>query len=137
MAELLWLRDSIVVRSTTASLCWSGGVLYFLPTTTPGDDTTPPVIGNLAYDRAKISDEPGFTRCTVTFIANEDIQAWEVRKGGAGPGQGTLVESGGAVAAGTLITAYVDYDELETDGSYEINVYAQDVAGNWTPYRQA
>jgi hypothetical protein len=101
----------------------------------PSADTTAPIISITSVDRYKISDETGLTRSTVVFQVNEAIQAWEIRQGGAGVGQGTLLESGAAADANADITASIDWNELTGgDGTYQVNVYAQDMAGNWTPY---
>ena len=97
-------------------------------------DNVPPCITLLSVDKYRISAQSGENRCTVTFKANEDLAAWELRAGGEGPGQGTLVESGGSLSAGTTVEAYIDYNELPYEAEWRINIYAKDLAGNWTPY---
>lgn len=97
-------------------------------------DSIPPIISVISISKIRISNKVGYTRCTVTFKANEDILEWELRAGGEGPGQGTLVESGGSLSAGTTVDAYIDYNELPYEAEWRINIYAKDKAGNWTPY---
>lgn len=97
-------------------------------------DNIPPCITIIDISNNRISAQPGKNRCTVTFKANEDLAAWELRAGGEGPGQGTLVESGGSLSAGTTVEAYIDYNELPYEAEWRINIYAKDLAGNWTPY---
>ena len=97
-------------------------------------DNVPPCISIIGIDRLKISNVQGKNRCTVTFKANEDILEWELRANGSGPGQGTLVESGGSLSAETTVEAYIDYNELPYEAEWRINIYAKDLAGNWTPY---
>ena len=97
-------------------------------------DYISPVISIISINTYRISAQPGKNRCTVTFKANEDLAAWELRAGGEGAGQGTLVESGGSLSAGTTVEAYIDYNELPYEAEWRINIYAKDLAGNWTPY---
>lgn len=97
-------------------------------------DNIPPCITIIDISNNRISSQPGKNRCTVTFKANEDLAAWELRAGGEGAGQGTLVESGGSLSAGTTVEAYIDYNELPYEAEWRINIYAKDLAGNWTPY---
>lgn len=97
-------------------------------------DNVPPCITLLSVDKYRISAQSGENRCTVKFKVNEDILEWELRAGGEGPGQGTLVESGGSLSAGTEVEAYIDYNELPYEAEWRINIYAKDLAGNWTPY---
>lgn len=56
-----------------------------------------PAIHIKSISLARLSDEAGRSRCTVTFVAGlgspgEVVVSWEVRVGGAGPGQGALAE---------------------------------------------
>lgn len=97
-------------------------------------DSIPPIISVISISKIRISNKVGYTRCIVTFKANEDLAAWELRAGGEGAGQGTLVESGGSLSAGTTVEAYIDYNELPYEAEWRINIYAKDLAGNWTPY---
>lgn len=98
---------------------------------------SPPFVTINSVSKYKISGETGYTQCVLKFQCDEAIQAWEVRQDGSGVGQGILLESGGAVAANTEITAYIDWNEIiGGDGTKEVNIYAQDAGGDWTPYHQ-
>ena len=104
---------------------------------TIGNDTTPPVITVGTPSRSIISDEAGYDQCVCTFRSNKALQAWEARatKSGVTParGVGLLVESGGALAANTNATIYVDDEELtQGDGEYTITVYGQSTGGVWS-----
>lgn len=130
-----WANNAITDRGkrAIATILFETGYFIF-----PYSDTSPPLITINSVSRYKISDEAGFNQCILKFQCSEAIQAWEVRQNGLGVGQGTLLENGGSVAANTEITAYIDWNEISGgDGQKEINIYAQDNAGNWTPYHQA
>lgn len=110
------------------------GELYNTINKTIVIDNVPPCITLLSVDKYRISAQSGKNRCTIIFKVNEDILEWELRANGSGPGQGTLVESGGSLSAGTTVEAYIDYNELPYEAEWRINIYAKDLAGNWTPY---
>lgn len=98
---------------------------------------TPPVITVGTPSRIRISDETGYDQCVCTFASDIALQAWEARatKAGVTParGVGLLVESGGALAANTNATIYVDDEELtQGDGEYTITVYGQSTGGVWS-----
>lgn len=98
---------------------------------------TPPTITVGTPSRAIISDENGYDQCVCTFSSDIALQAWEARatKSGVTParGVGLLVESGGALAANTNATIYVDDEELtQGDGEYTITVYGQSTGGVWS-----
>lgn len=95
-----------------------------------------PVITIVSVSGYKISDEPGKSRCTVVFKADQDIEEWAVKVGGNSPDTGVTAESGGAVAANTEITAYIDWNEGLVEGENEINIYARNSSNEWTPYHQ-
>lgn len=110
-----------------------------------------PVVTIVSIDRTKISGQSGQSRVTVTFRFDQTVETWELRAGGAGVGQGTLVEQdAGAransancdsavvcgVAANTNQTAYVDWDEGLAEGANEVNVYGTNAQGEATPYHQ-
>ncbi len=97
-------------------------------------DNVPPIVTVISFAPTKLSFNSGFSQCTVKFKLEEDVKSWELRAGGQGPGQGTLVENGSAALADTEIFAYIDASELPYEGSWRISIYAQDKAGNWTPY---
>jgi hypothetical protein len=87
-----------------------------------------------SYKVSKIAGEMG---CTLVFQTSENIQAWQVELGGVGPGGGILLASGGAVNSNTDITANFDSSLLSgPDGAYQINIYAQNLSGIWTPYME-
>lgn len=84
----------------------------------------------VSYDRSKISDETGFTVCSVTFTSDKDLLEWEARAGGTGHGTGLLVGSGSAETADTSIEFEVDYTELtEGDKTYTIYIYGRNSNG--------
>lgn len=97
----------------------------------------PPTITVGTPSRTIISDETGYDQCVCTFQSNMALQAWEARatKEGTTParGVGLLVESGGALAANTNATIYVENEELTNgDGVYTITVYGQSTGGVWS-----
>lgn len=160
-----YAATSAVVNGLTAGTTYSfvivdtqvvGGVGYEgaqssiqQATLTGGGDTIPPTITltevdtedfsplTLPYVVSKLTGKSSFT---VKFMTDENVQAWRIELGGVGQGTGTLLSSGGAVLANTLITSVIDVNSFgtsfQTDGAYRINVYAQDIVGNWTPYNQ-
>lgn len=89
-----------------------------------------PTINIITHSKDKISDESGFTVCSVTFQSNVSLLEWEARAGGTGNGTGILVGSGSTESANTNITFDVDYTEL-TDGDkdYTIYVYGRNADG--------
>lgn len=87
------------------------------------------------YTRTKISSVSGVDNCTVTFTSNINLQAWEARAGGSGVGQGLLVGSGTTLVANTDQSFVVDDSELTNgDGAYQINIYGQNLDGDWSTY---
>lgn len=112
-----------------------------------------PIVTITSISRNKISDEPGINQCIVKFKVNQTITAWEARAGGIFQGSGLLVGNGGgpfpssalypsgslypnnlSIPANTEIQFEVDYDELQQDGDYQINVYACNTSGEWSAY---
>lgn len=102
--------------------------------------------------REKISKQPGFEQCEVVFRSDDDLQHWEARAGGTGPGSGILVGKSQAIfpaqnvypseslfpvevvlAAGQDGRFEVQYDEIGNDGTYQIKVYGQNLDGEWGP----
>jgi hypothetical protein len=85
--------------------------------------------------KSKISSITGMDISTITIQSNQALQAWEARADGNGHGTGDLVGSGGALAANTNQTFDVEDSELTWgDKAYRINVYGQNVAGDWSEY---
>lgn len=106
-----------------------------LARTTPGD-TTPPITLFVSETRTKVSRVSGFAETTVTWSANEDCQAWQIRDV-TGTGQtvadGTLVASGGAISANAdQHTVVSGIDLTSGDALKTLKLFAQDLAGNWT-----
>lgn len=114
---------------------------------------TAPIVTITSISRNKISDEPGATLSIVKFKVDQAIVGWEARAGGIFQGSGLLVGSGGGpfpstsiypstsfypnnltIPANTEIQFEVDYNELQQDGAYQINVYACNSTGEWSSY---
>lgn len=96
-----------------------------------------PVITVGTPSQTAISAVTGHDQCVCTFTSNLALQQWEARatKAGVTParGVGLLVESGGALAANTPATIYVENEELtQGDGEYTITVYGQSTGGVWS-----
>ena len=103
--------------------------------TVPSDD--PPVITVGTPSVSRISAITDHDQCVCTFTSNLALQQWEARatKAGVTParGVGLLVESGGALAANTPATVYVENEELtQGDGEYTITVYGLSTGGIWS-----
>lgn len=97
----------------------------------------PPVITVGTPNVSTISAVTGHDQCVCTFVSDIALQQWEARatKAGTTParGVGLLVESGGALAANTPATIYVENEELTNgDGVYTITVYGQSTGGVWS-----
>lgn len=97
----------------------------------------PPVITVGTPSQTTISAITGHDQCVCTFTSDLALQQWEARatKAGVTParGVGLLVESGGALAANTPATIYVENEELtQGDGEYTITVYGQSTDGVWS-----
>lgn len=104
-------------------------------------DTVAPIATITSVQRSKISDKTGVNSTDINFTVNEPFNAYEVRlvsSTGAQKNTGTLIESGGAGAAGTPITVTITYAEAVAAGALEgnniIKIFVQDVAGNWSDY---
>lgn len=103
-------------------------------------DTTPPIPNiTISASPTKISRVVGKDASSFTFQANENIQAWQVRfvpSSTSSYTSGTLIESGGAVAANTNINVTITDDEAVAAGALEgfntVKVFVQDTAGNWS-----
>lgn len=94
-----------------------------------------PIISVNSYSRTKISDETGYTTCSVTFQCSSAATQWEARatidSQTPAPGVGILVGSGSSINANTDTTFDVDYTELTSgDRVYQITVYCY-VDGTW------
>jgi hypothetical protein len=94
----------------------------------------PPTPTIININKNTISDEPNMDRATVTFTFDQDVTEWRVRTIGTDHDTGILADSGGAVSAGTEITAEVDYTELYGEGQNRVNIYGKNADGQWTPY---
>jgi len=97
----------------------------------------PPVITVGTPNVQVISSVTGHDQCVCTFTSDLALSQWEARatKAGVTParGVGLLVESGGALAANTNATIYVENEELTNgDGVYTITVYGQSTGGVWS-----
>jgi len=90
-----------------------------------------PIVTALTTNRAKISDEPNVNQSVITVRFDTDVTQYVARLNGVDYATGTLVHTGGAVAANTDAQIIVDWNELTTEGSNRINVYGQNANG-WT-----
>jgi len=102
-----------------------------------GGGGNPPVITVGTPNVQVISSVTGHDQCVCTFKSDLALSQWEARatKAGVTParGVGLLVESGGALAANTNATIYVENEELTNgDGVYTITVYGQSTGGVWS-----
>lgn len=102
-------------------------------------DITPPEVTFLSQNRTKISRVVGFDATVVTFQANEDFQAYQVRlvpSPASTITEGALVESGGSALANEVFQVTITDDELINVGAVEGNnilkIFVQDLAGNWS-----
>jgi hypothetical protein len=123
-------------------------------------DTTAPIVTILAGPSTTAGGEPpklskvaGFDDASITWAANEPIQAYKVKvvpAANATHDQGTVIAaaggstnvneaSGGAelVAANTPVTTHIRGADLEAaaaggDGVKDVKVFAQDLAGRWS-----
>ena len=98
--------------------------------------TNPPVINIQSQDVTKISGVSGYDRCTVTFIADQELAYWEARATTSSQtpahGVGLLVESG-TLAKGETGYIYVDDEELTNgDLQYRIDIYGKNSSGGWS-----
>lgn len=96
-----------------------------------------PVITVGTPSQTAISAVTGHDQCVCTFTSDLALSQWEARatKAGTTParGVGLLVESGGALAANTPATVYVENEELtQGDGEYTITVYGLSTGGVWS-----
>lgn len=110
-------------------------IVAYKATDTAPVTPTYPICTIASTNKTKISDENGMSQCAVTFKFDKDIQAYSVRLLGTSFDTGTVVDSGtGTIAAGTPITAYVDWNEGLSEGNNRINIYGQAFDGTWTAY---
>jgi hypothetical protein len=90
-----------------------------------------PIVSTITTNRTKISDEVGINQSIITVQFDTDVTQYVARLNGVDYNTGTLVHTGGAVAANTDAQVVVDWTELTTEGSNRINVYGQNANG-WT-----
>lgn len=104
-----------------------------------GPDTTPPT-PNLTTGSARMSAQTGKDTFPYSFTVDEACQAYQIRvvnsSGDPFPA-GTLVEAGGAIAAGGTASGSISYTELvaaalTNEGGMVVKVFVQDSAGNWS-----
>lgn len=87
----------------------------------------------------KISNKSEHDHYDYSVTASEPLQAWEARivsSGSAARSEGVLIDSGGAVANGVVITGSITFAELfaagvGTGGIKTLKFFGRDVAGNW------
>jgi len=117
---------------------------------------TAPVTTIQSASATKISNQSGKNACVVTFSANQDLHDYTAQALGTSHSTGTKVAGSGNVypssslypsstlyprsyllPAGTVETFEVDYAEIASnDGTYQINVYGMNAAGEWEGYEQ-
>jgi hypothetical protein len=127
------VRPSLPTAFTARRLVRAGSVDVV---TQVAGDTTPPVTLFVSETKTRVSAITGFTTTDVTWSADEDCQAWEIRDV-TGTGQtvadGVLVASGGAISAGVeQITTIASSALSAGEGAKTLKLFAQDLAGNWT-----
>lgn len=93
-----------------------------------------PLVTITNVTRTTVSKKLGVDKATVTFKFDKDVQKYEFRAGGMGAGQGVLLSTGTNKTANTDITTDLYYSDQLVEGRNKINIYGQDMAGNWTPY---
>lgn len=97
----------------------------------PTADTTPPTVNRTSGATQRLSSVPSFDAYSYSFTASEALQAWEVRLGT------TVIESGGALAAGANAAGALTYTELKAAGAIDgadntVTFVGRDLAGNWS-----
>lgn len=105
-----------------------------------GEDIEAPVVNLTSSLTHKMSDETGNDAYAYSFVVSEAAQAWKIKLVSNASdlhSSGTLVESGGAIAAGATVTGSITYAELVSagvggEGDKLLKVFAQDIAGNWS-----
>jgi hypothetical protein len=93
-----------------------------------------PLVTITNITRTTVSKKLGVDKATVTFKFDKDVQKYEFRAGGMGQGLGVLLGAGTSKTANQVITADLYYSDQLLEGINKINIYGQDMAGNWTPY---
>lgn len=105
--------------------------------------------------RTKISDEPGYDKCYVTVSFDVPVQGFSVNAIGVSWDTGMICHwesrhindlKNQKVSDAKLRTvqdvrqmegdlvAEIDYTEIYQEGDNRINIYGQDLNGNWTPH---
>lgn len=120
------------VRAAAAT--WIGWSVVVAPS---GGDTTPPTVVLLSGLTATVSPTASYA---YDFQTNEACQAWKVKVVPASNSlhtAGTLIESGGALAASQSVTGTITAAELQAAGVAEgaaarVAFFTQDLAGNWS-----
>jgi hypothetical protein len=92
-----------------------------------------PTVTSLVANKTKISDEPNVNQSIITVQFDSDVTQYVARLNGSDYNTGTLVHTGGAVAANTNASIIIDWNELSTEGQNRINIYGQNANG-WTAY---
>lgn len=99
-------------------------------------DTRAPVTIFVTETRTRVSLQTGFTDTDVSWSVDEACQAWQIREvpnAGSTVAEGTLLNSGGAVAADVQQVTTVAGSSLSVgDGSKLLKIFAQDLSGNWS-----
>ena len=129
--------DSTVLTADTTSDAGEYGRWIHCKIEKLSGGNPPPVITVGTPSQTAISAITGHDQCVCTFTSDLALQQWEARatKAGVTParGVGLLVESGGALAANTQATIYIENEELtQGDGEYTITVYGQSTDGVWS-----
>lgn len=113
-------------------------VVGFAPTQTVQvvGDWTPPITLFVSDTRTRVSLVGGFSSTDVTWSANENCKAWEIREvssSAAVHSDGTLLASGTEIVANVSQVTTIDGSLLSGgDGSKLLKIFAQDYQGNWT-----
>lgn len=140
-AQIDALRVQGVIVSTASGTGQTVATVYaaYVEVFYAAPDTTPPVPSVVSGpSRVKMSRVVGKDSTDVTFTTDEALTQWELRAVPATNSthaEGTIVKSGGALAAGANLALTVTDDELVVaspgDGSKILKLFGRDAAGNW------
>lgn len=140
------LRDDVGNTSSAAT------DTITLDTTAPGVTITAGPTTAAGGAPPKLSEVAGFDDASLTWVVDSDIQAYKLKvvpSTGSDQTQGTQIPTAGGstnvnvvsdgsvkVAAGTPVTSHVKGVDLGAasagDGTKQLKVFAQDMAGNWS-----
>lgn len=99
-------------------------------------DWTPPITLFVSDTRTRVSLVGGFSSTDVTWSADENCKAWQIREvasAAAVVSDGTLLASGTEITANVQQVTTISGSLLSAgDGAKLLKIFAQDYQGNWT-----